>query len=447
MNSEYRQQHYSLKKRTLVLFFMLTMMLFIMVFCFAYMTTKEEYEKKLHYSMEYFAILISNALDRQHRPIHAIQQTYVLDHLNMKVLIAPRKLIKPAYPADLHPYAFHYFKDQQHGTTLAYQSNQQYLIQITASQAQVRHNVFRLTLQHILLPYVLIVPIAIVLLFTLLLRSFYPLTVLERRISKRPADELSPLPMEHLPQELLPLIRALNQMFERIKNDREKQRQFVANAAHELRTPLTALNLQLQILKSHIPESNEARSSFNTVDSGLLRIQNLVNQMMNLAHQETNNQQPAQLINVSHALKHCIEQLYAAIEHKDIELTIERLETISLFAHAEQINSIIYNLLDNAIKYTPQYGIINISLFMDLNVITLMIEDSGRGIPPEELDKVFQRFYRVSSDSSIIGSGLGLSITKIAIEQLGGTIQLQASDLGGVLAIVRIPVKGALLPQ
>jgi signal transduction histidine kinase len=144
-------------------------------------------------------------------------------------------------------------------------------------------------------------------------------------------------------------------------------------------------------------------------------------------------------------LKQCIEQLYAAVEHKSIELSIEQLEPISLFAHSEQINSIIYNLLDNAIKYTPQYGIINVALYMDRNLITFRIEDSGPGIPKAEISKVFERFYRATTNTNIIGSGLGLAITKIAVQQLQGTIHLEPSDLGGLLVTVTIPADSPAL--
>lgn len=439
----HRKRAYSLKKRTIGVFLILILSLFLMVFGFTYMTTKEEYEKKLYFSMEYFSTLIErNLLD--HQP-DFFQGKYRIDKTNLLVKIIPynpdydQQIIwetnKPNNPS------FIYEKAQNKDITLVFNNQPNYQLQITAFSADIHKNIFHLTLQHILLPYLLIAPVTIILLFLFLLYSLHPLTVLERQIDRRNANDFTPLSLNYLPQELVSLINALNLMFERMQLYQKQQRQFVANAAHELRTPITALNLQLQILKASLPHTEDASKAYKTAEGGLLRLQNLVNQMMSLAHQESMPQnQVAQLLNISDMLKTCIEQLYAAIEIKDISLTLERLENITTYAHPEQINSIIFNLLDNAIKYTPQYGIINISLYIEQRQVVLAIEDSGSGIKPQQVAKVFQRFYRLNSHSHIIGSGLGLSIVKIAVDQLNGTIDLLPSELGGLLVVVKIPL-------
>lgn len=434
---------YSLKKRTIGLFLIMILILFLMMFGFAYMTTKEEYEKKLYFSMEYFSALIERNMLNQQPDF--FQDKYLIDKTNLMVQIIPYDHL---HDDDLIQFqentanpSFIYKEANNKDITLLFNNYPDYQLQITATYADINKNVFHLTLQHILLPYILIAPITIILLFLFLLRSLHPLTLLERQIDKRIANDFTPLSLNYLPQELASLISALNLMFERMQQYQKQQRQFVANAAHELRTPITALNLQLQILKSSLPNTEEALKSYHTTESGLQRLQNLVNQMMTLAHQESMPQnQVYQLLNISEMLKTCVQHLYASIEHKDINLSIERLDSIHIYAHPEQINSIFFNLLDNAIKYTPKYGIINISLYINQRVITLTIEDSGSGIKPEDTSKVFERFYRLNNHSHIIGSGLGLSIVKIAIEQLHGTIELTASELGGLLVTVTIPL-------
>jgi two-component system OmpR family sensor kinase len=439
----YHKKVYSLKKRTIGLFLILILILFLMVFAFAYMTTKDEYEKKLYLSMEYFAALIERNLLDQEVDFH--QENYVIEKTKLLVQIIPyapqyQQLITPTHQQTANP-SFIFKKSNSKDITLIYNHKFNYQLQITAQHADIKKNVFRLTLQHILLPYLLVAPVTILLLFLFLLRSLHPLTVLERQINKRSANDLTPFSLDYVPQELVTLMNALNLMFERMQLYQKQQRQFVANAAHELRTPITALNLQLEILKSALPHTDEALKSYRTAEGGLLRLQNLVNQMMSLAHQESlPQQQNHQLLNISDMLKVCIEQLYPAIELKDINLTLERLDNITIYAHPEQINSIMFNLLDNAIKYTPKYGIINISLYVEQRDILLRIEDSGSGIKPEHVSKVFQRFYRLNDHSHIIGSGLGLSIVKIVVEQLHGHIDLQPSELGGLLVLVKIPL-------
>jgi signal transduction histidine kinase len=108
-------------------------------------------------------------------------------------------------------------------------------------------------------------------------------------------------------------------------------------------------------------------------------------------------------------------------------------------AHPGQIDSIITNLLDNAIKYTPAEGSIHVSLFSNQTTAILRMEDSGSSLDAEEIEKVFQRFYRSPAHQQIIGSGLGLAIVKTALDQLHGRIILSQSDLGGLQVDVHLP--------
>lgn len=123
-----------------------------------------------------------------------------------------------------------------------------------------------------------------------------------------------------------------------------------------------------------------------------------------------------------------------------IDLGFERNDVIEMNSLESTIHSIIFNLIDNAIKYTPNQGIINISVYSDQdNFACVQIEDSGVGIDPENYDKVLKRFYRVHHHLEV-GSGLGLSIVDKAIQRLGGTLQLSRSiDLGGLSVLVRLP--------
>lgn len=422
------KERHSLKKRIIVLFISLVLVLFLTIFIFAYINTKNEYEKKLFYKMEILAILVESEIKQINTPYFS--KHYKIGDTLLKLTL---KQAPPTKATDTLIQAKRYqLIRTAHG-------NHQYQLQIDAFRSDVYTEVLHLTLNHILLPYLLVTPLFILLLFFLLLKNLKPLTLIEREISVREATNFQALTTEHLPKELYSLVLALNQMFERMQNYQNQQHQFIANAAHEMRSPITALNLQLQILKSHLSTSSEAQQSFNSMEAGLLRIQNLVTQMMSLVHQESIISEHAYLrINLSEILKQCIEQLYPSIENKDINLSIERLEDIHVRAHPAQVNSIIINLLDNAIKYTPQQGSINISLYANNTKAILSIEDSGSGINSDEIANVFQRFYRSPSTQQIIGSGLGLAIVKTAIDQLNGRIYLKQSELGGLLVIVEL---------
>ena len=135
-----------------------------------------------------------------------------------------------------------------------------------------------------------------------------------------------------------------------------------------------------------------------------------------------------------------MEQLVHLAMEKDIDLGFERNEPIKMHSIEQTIHSIVFNLIDNAIKYTPISGIINISVFQDADEYAyIQIEDSGNGIEPEMYDKVLKRFYRVHHHLEV-GSGLGLSIVDKAIQHLGGELILSKSnDLGGLSALVKLP--------
>ena len=427
------EERHSLTRRIIVLFAALVLVLFLTVFIFAYINTKSEYEKKLFYKMEIFATLVENQIHDIR--VASFSKRYMIRDTELTLVLTRT----------------HHTQDKQEGPSRIsehdnYQVfrkpniNHNYDLVIQASRADVHRHVLQLTLSHILLPYLLVSPVFIVILFFLLLRNLKPLTLIEREISRREATEFHPLKSEHLPKELYSLVLALNQMFQRMQTYQNQQQQFIANAAHEMRSPITALNLQLQILKNYLHNSPDAQKSFNSVESGLLRIQNLVSQMMSLVHQESiTSAQAYQRISLTEALKQCIEQLYPSIEHKDINLEIEQLEEVYVRAHPAQIDSIITNLLDNAIKYAPVEGTINISLFTNQTKAILRIEDSGSSISQQDIEKVFQRFYRSPSHQQIIGSGLGLAIVKTAVDQLHGRILLSQSDLGGLQVDVHLP--------
>lgn len=427
------EERHSLTKRIIILFAALVLVLFLTVFIFAYINTKSEYEKKLFYKMEIFATLVENQIHDIH--VASFSKRYLIRDTELTLT-----LTKTGYNNNPQKSPDRISTRQQYQVFRKSNINHNYDLLIQASRADVHQQVLHLTLNHILLPYLLVAPIFIVLLFFLLLKNLKPLTLIEREISRREATDFHALKSSHLPKELFSLVVALNQMFQRMQTYQNQQQQFIANAAHEMRSPITALNLQLQILRNYVDESPDAQKSFHTVESGLLRIQNLVSQMMSLVHQESiTSAQAYQRINLTDALKQCIEQLYPSIEHKDINLGIEQLEEVYVRAHPAQIDSIITNLLDNAIKYAPVEGTINISLFASQTKAILRIEDSGGSIDKQDIEKVFQRFYRSPTHQQIIGSGLGLAIVKTAIDQLHGRIMLSQSDLGGLQVDVHLP--------
>ncbi len=289
------------------------------------------------------------------------------------------------------------------------------------------------------LPYLLIFPLGILALVLIISRNLKPLEDFKTELSQRDSNDLGAIINSHYPDELIPTINEMNSLFERIQLGQQEQKQFIADAAHELRTPITALNLQTKILLSQNPEDK----NLNNLAKGLARIQHLVSQLLALAKQDAALNQDELISNFSlnDIVVQSIEQLMNLAMEKELDMGLVRNELVQIQSIEQSIHSVIYNLLDNAIKYTPNAGVINISIFQtNINSVTILIEDSGMGIPTAQYEMVLKRFYRVHHHL-IVGSGLGLAIVDKAIQQLGGHFELSKSqDLGGLAARVTLPL-------
>jgi len=198
------------------------------------------------------------------------------------------------------------------------------------------------------------------------------------------------------------------------------------------------LNLQVQILLQQFPQSE----SIHNLSQGILRMQHLVNELLSLAKQDVTEglSEPVQLLSLNQMTVTCIEELIQLALQKDIDLGVEQQQELLIQGQASALHSIIYNLIDNAIKYSPKDGVINVSIFQQGRQAVLQIEDSGAGIDPAQFNQIRQRFYRIHNHAEI-GSGLGLSIVDKATERLGGTLEFSRSiNLGGLCVQVKFPL-------
>ncbi|MDQ9819967.1 ATP-binding protein [Acinetobacter bereziniae] len=338
-----------------------------------------------------------------------------------------------------------YSQETANGTWITYiLPTANFQIQIS-QQEKVREHLALELAGSMFLPYLLIIPFALLGLVYIIRRSLKPLEDFKSELAKRDSNSLVAIQNAHYPEELLPTIQEMNHLFERISEAQQEQRQFVADAAHELRTPITALNLQTKILMSQFPEEENLKN----LSKGLARMQHLVTQLLALAKQDASLNHEVQVtqFKLNDVALNCVEQLMNLAMEKDIDLGFIRNETVVLKSVEHSIHSIIFNLIDNAIKYTPVSGMINISVFADIHDFAyVLIEDSGPGIDTEMYDKVLKRFYRVHHHLEV-GSGLGLSIVDKAIQHLGGELLLSRSEeLGGLSVLVKVPVQLNIKP-
>jgi two-component system OmpR family sensor kinase/two-component system sensor histidine kinase QseC len=435
------QKRYSLQKRLIIYISLFSLVLGCILIFAAYRIALEEINEVLDKQMQSLAERIA---ENHPRPLQSqidLEKQYSEEDLFVDIW-SYAETATPLHPQDVLVAPVKktgFYKHQTpHGTWLTYiiPSDQ---LQIQVSQQQnVRQELALELAGNMFLPYVLFLPFALFGLGWMIRKNFQPLHDFKTELASRKAQELKPIEMKDYPLELEPTIQEMNHLFGRISLAQQEQRQFVADSAHELRTPLTALNLQLQILLQQFPQSD----SLHNLSQGVLRMQHLVNQLLSLAKQDASDSltEPAHMLSLNQMTVACIEQLIQLALQKEIDLGVEQQQELLIQGQASALHSIIYNLIDNAIKYTPKGGVINVSIFQQGQQAVLQIEDSGAGIDPAQFAQIRQRFYRIHNHAEI-GSGLGLSIVDKATERLGGTLEFsQSSSLGGLCVQVKFPV-------
>ena len=287
-------------------------------------------------------------------------------------------------------------------------------------------------------PIAFLIPISAALLWLAVFLALRPVDRLVQAITRQDERNLAELPLTKVPRELLPLIASMNGLLARLRDAFASQRRFLQDAAHELRTPLTALKLRMEGLRRELGSS--ADEEVTRMEAGIQRLQRLVEQMLSLARQEA-ARSDGEVVTVilQEALKQSIGSLIPLAESRGIDLGFEAAERAEVRVDAHDLRSVFDNLLDNALRYTPAGGSVDVTLQRSGRGAVVELVDTGPGIPPALLDRVFDRFYRVLGTGTQ-GSGLGLAIARTAAERNGLHLELSnRSDRTGLVARVSFP--------
>ena len=291
----------------------------------------------------------------------------------------------------------------------------------------------------ILVPIVASIPLFALLVWLLVGRGLAPLGNIARAIGTRAPSSLEPLREEGLPTEVQPMVAQLNGLLGRLAEAIETQRRFTADAAHELRTPLSALQLQLQVLeRARTPD--DRKEALDQLKAGARRASRLVEQLLTLARLEPDSAQGALVpVRQDRLAQKCVADLESLAMAKPLELRLGRIEPTEVTGHEEALRTLLDNLLENAIRYTPAGGRVVIDACSDARGPLVAVTDTGPGIPPSDRERVFDRFYRVPGNGAP-GSGLGLAIVKSIADSHGARVELEDGEDGaGLTARVRFP--------
>jgi two-component system OmpR family sensor kinase len=304
------------------------------------------------------------------------------------------------------------------------------------------------------LPFALLTPLLMLAVWWVIRRSLAPIERARREVAGRAADDFSPLADAGLPDEVRPLVDELNLLFGRVRDAFEAQKSFVADAAHELRSPLTALKLQAQALRAdglQAPTADGQQAAISRLNQGIDRAIRLVEQLLALAREEAGAPGPLSSAAVTVDLQDIIRQAVADVlpqahrKHIDLGLAGDSpAAAVQVSGQPEALRVLLRNLLDNAVKYTPGEGRVDVALELRQGRPVLRVEDSGPGIAAADRARVFDRFYRSSDAAADTGSGLGLAIVQAVARAHAATLTLDRSErLGGLQVSVVFPPPSA----
>jgi len=258
-------------------------------------------------------------------------------------------------------------------------------------------------------------------------------------VAGRAADDLSALPEAGLPSEVLPLVRELNQLFGRVDAAFASQRHFVADAAHELRSPLTALKLQAQALRDPAPGTDVGAAALR-LGEGIDRAIDLLTQLLQLARADAGDEQQWHAVDLVALARQAVGEVLVEADRKRVDIGLATPEVQAVVrGQPEPLRILVHNLLENAVKFTPAGGRVDLSLLPSAAGAVLRVEDSGPGIPEAERERVFDRFYRAPGTDAP-GSGLGLAIVRAIARRHQAQVRLgHSAALGGLSVDVRFP--------
>jgi len=296
----------------------------------------------------------------------------------------------------------------------------------------------------VILPQFVILPLAVLLVWLALARGIAPLNELQQRIRKRDSNDLSPIDERQAPEEVSPLVRAINDLLARLDQSMSAQKHFLADAAHQLKTPLAGLRTQAELAQRQIDagqsDPQALKTSLQQIARSSQSAAHMVNQLLAMARAEHQEQSSTLVpVNLARLATETVRDFVPRALEKRIDLGFEGPGEAAaarhapgpiVLGHALLLRELIRNLVDNALQYTPAGGTVTVRVIDDPfgQVVVLQVEDSGPGIAPGERQQVFLPFYR-SLGTNVDGSGLGLAIVREIAQQHHAEITLEDANL------------------
>ncbi len=335
------------------------------------------------------------------------------------------------------------------------------VIQVAQPQ-RIRHGYAAQAALRAVLPLLLVAPVLALVIGWLVSRSLAPLQRLAAEVRARDSHSLQALPDTGLPDEVRPLVQSLNALLDRLAETLAAQRHFVADAAHELRSPLTALKLQVQVLR-RAPDDAGRDAAAQALTAGVDRATRLVGQLLALARSDAGASADMKPLDLAEVVRQAMADAGPLADARGTTLELDVLEVpgaggtdrvgpagdhdddrprgalLPVRGDAAGMAALARNLVDNAVRYSPPGGHVSVRVDAIDGHPRLCVDDNGPGVPPEDRDRVFDRFVRRDAGAAETGSGLGLAIVRQVALRQGAQVTLSDSPLGGLRVTVTWP--------
>ncbi|MBI5276371.1 MAG: sensor histidine kinase N-terminal domain-containing protein [Burkholderiales bacterium] len=289
-------------------------------------------------------------------------------------------------------------------------------------------------------PILILLPLSMLVLWGLARSISRALLDIGREAADQDEHSIAELSIDRVPLEIRPLVASFNSLLGRLRDAFQQQRRFVSDAAHELRTPITAIGLQLENLRGDCC-SGESAERFAQLETGVKRAQRLVDQLLKMSRHEAAAAEGPAPVDLQAQLHESMNTLIALADQRNIDLGLvgppePPAAPVTLRCAPGDLRSLLDNLIENALRYTPEGGVVDVRLIDDGGRPAVEVVDTGPGIPPDLLPRVFDRFFRVPGNGTS-GSGLGLAIAQSAAKRCGLRLTLRnREDRSGLIARV-----------
>jgi two-component system OmpR family sensor kinase len=303
-----------------------------------------------------------------------------------------------------------------------------------AQETDVRDDAATDSAWRTMLPLLALIAVLLLIVAALVRKLVAPVANAALELDQRDQHDLRPVSEQALPVEVKPFVVALNRMLARLGAAMDGQRRFVADAAHELRSPMAAIALQAERLAS-APMSPEAAERLQALRQGIERGKTLLDQLLSLARVQARLPRAPDSADVHPVLIRVLEDLLPLAELKSLDVGLSGVLDAQVLMSEAELHMLVRNLVDNAIRYSPPHGQIDVDVQLDANGVHISVIDAGPGIPPEEHEHVFAPFHRLG-DQERQGTGLGLAIVAAIVQKYGGAVSLRNRHGDGVTGLI-----------